>query len=324
MLKKILLITMAFSLILFAGCTDGGSSQGSLNPYVGGNRGIMMEFISGAPPSVIFDNGQYPFTVSVKIDNKGEHDIEDGAGFLEIRGISAEEFGTTPANLREPIPAITGARKNSDGSIIDGQTDVVSFQEMNYIQNIAGNLLINNFRVRACYDYSTRASTQICIKEDMVDGLKSNEVCMVNEMKRVVNSGAPLQVANLRSTSKGKTGVQVSFDIVHMGAQGNKWFPVGDQDCDDRINNENMYKVKVNVGSIVNEAYSAECTGGSFNGGNVGEVTLFNGEARKVICSFDVGTQNSDFETRLNIELNYRYLQHIEKPLTIRDLGTDN
>jgi len=324
MLKKWYLLLMVFLLVFVAGCDESNKSSLGFSPYVGGNRGISLEFISGAPPDVIFDNGQYPFSVSVKINNQGEHDIEQDAGFLEIRGISPEEFGVTSANLRQPIPEIRGTRKSSDGSVLEGQMDVVTFDDLKYVQNIIGNIPINNFRVRACYDYSTKASSQLCIKEGMVDGMKGNEVCMVNEEKRVVNSGAPIQVSNLRSTSKGKSGIQISFDIVHLGAQGNRWFPAGDPTCDDRLTNQNQYKVKVDVGSIINERYPAQCSGGTFNGGSSGEVTLFNGESIKVICSFEIGEQTSDFETRLNIELSYRYLQHIEKGITIKDLGVSN
>lgn len=322
-MKQVLVIMMVGALLLLSGCAGGGTATTAYDPFIGGDTGLTMEYITGSPPDEVFDNGQYAFSVSVKLDNTGEADVEEGAGFLEIKGISAEEFGVSPSALRVDIPELPGARKGGDGSVIAGQTDVVTFDDLEYQQDLAGNLAISNFRVRACYDYDTEASSQLCIKEKNVDGLKANEVCLINELKGVANTGAPIQIVNVAETAKGSNGVQISFDVAHVGPADFRWFPHGDNECNDRIDNKDMYKVEVEVDPIVNGKYSAKCSGGSFDGGNKGTVTMFNGASRKVICSFDVGTQESDFETRVNIKLKYRYLQYIEKQLVIKDLGTD-
>ena len=48
------------------------------------------------------------------------------------------------------------------------------------------------------------------------------------------------------------------------------------------------------------------------------------GQPRKVICSYDTETVDSDFETRVNVELSYRYMQYIEKPILIKDIGGED
>lgn len=318
-MKYLLSLVIVASLIL-VGCAEQDVRPGT-DPFIGGTQGLSMEFLSQTPPDQIFDNRDSSFTVAVRLENRGEFDVSRGAGFLQIVGISPSEFGVTAAQLRQPVPALDGMRKTLAGTIQPGHIDVVTFPDLMYQENLAGDLLIENFRVRACYDYETRSSTQICIKEGNIDGLKENEICIVNERKRTSNSGAPIKIQNLVQTSRGSTGIQVSFDVVHVGDSRNKWFPKGDTVCDERVGNSDLYKVFVEVEPIVNNRYRAQCSGGTFNGGNRGEVVLHGGEPRKVICSFDLDEADAEFEARLNVNVEYRYMQYIEKSILVKDRG---
>lgn len=313
-MKKIILLLGI--LLLIAGCTETAVTDDGV-PYVGGNNGVSMEFITGSPPDEIFDGGEYPFSVSIKLENSGEFDVKDG--FLRIRGINPDEFGSTQSDLRMDMPEILGTKKNADQSVIKGMSEVVTFPELNYQKDEPGNFAIESFRVSACYDYETKASSKVCVKENNVDGLKDNEVCLVNQDKSTVNSGSPIHVTNMKETSKGSSGIQLSFDVAHVGGVDNKWFPTGDNECSDLITNTNMYSVEVEVDPIIDGKYPAKCSG--FSNGDSGVIRLFNGEPRKVICSFDIGDQENDFETRVNVKLKYRYLQYVEKRVLIKDLG---
>ncbi|MGM5483621.1 MAG: hypothetical protein ACQER9_01745 [Nanobdellota archaeon] len=326
-MKKILFTLMIATVLLFTGCTEGGDdvSNDATKPFVGGSKGLSMEFITGAPPDEVFDNNQYPFSVSVKLENLGEEDIEEGEGFLEIQGINPNEFGVSESDLVKDVPEIRGVRKNNDGSIVKGQSEVVTFDGLKFQQDIAGNFNIDTFRVRACYDYETRSTSQICIKEENIDSMKDDEICEINGKKSVVNSGGPLHIKSLTETSRGEDGIQIAFDVGEVGPEGSKWFAPGNTECDDRIDNPDLYKVEVEVEPIINERYQASCSGGTFNGGDKGTITLYGGEPRKVICSFDVGDQSSDFKTKVDINLRYRYLQSIDKSLLVKDYGvTEN
>lgn len=316
---KIVLFTMLAAMFVLAGCTT-QTGPANLDPFIGGSEGLEMEFISGSPPAEIYDQN-FAFSVGVRIENLGESDIESNNGFVEIRGISPQEFGISKADLKQDIPEILGARKNADGSVLQGNSDVVTFEDLTYEQDLAGNLNIDQLQVRACYDYQTQSSTLLCIKQDNIDGLKDNELCRVDSEKVTANSGAPIQVTQLSESSRGARGIQISFEVGHVGPIGNKWFPEGDDTCDDRINNQDLYKVEVEVGPIINGQYAASCTGGSFNSGNTGTVTLYNGEPARVVCRFDVGDQEADFETPVSIDLRYRYLESISTSLLIKDLG---
>lgn len=317
-MKITLISIIAILSVILAGCAESETSSAT-DPFVGGNVAVTKDFIANAPPDTIFDGGEYPFTVSLRLENKGEYDIQEGEGFLQIQGISPAEFGATDANLRIPFPELRGVRKATDASIRRGDVQVATFPELNYRDELGGDLPLNNFRVRSCYEYETKSSTQICVKEGNVDGLRPDEICNIDEMKRTANSGAPLRVQNLEQSPRGRTGIQVSFEIAHVGPVRNTWFPSGDSSCDPRVGNPDLHRINVEVEPIVSGRYSAQCSGGTFSGSNRGEITLHDGKPARVVCSFELGEQTSDFETRLNINLNYRYSEYIEKPILIRN-----
>ena len=304
-------------MLLLSACNNSGSTTSSYDPFIGGSEGLDMSFITQSPPDEIYDSGKFPFSVSVQLTNLGESDVEDG--FVEIRGISAQEFGVSDSDLKEDIPQIEGAKKNADGSIMKGLTEVVTFKSLNYQPDLAGDLPIENFRVRACYDYQTKASAKLCIKPKGVDGMKENELCTIAESKSVANSGSPIHITNLVERPKGEKSVMISFDIINAGPSNFKWFPKGDDSCDDSLDNSDLYKLEVEVLPIVDGRYPAKC--GRLGNSNKGDLTLFNGQPQTISCEFDVGSQSSDFETPVSIVLNYRYLEYVEKTILIKDIG---
>ncbi len=64
-MKKLVFAVVALSLLL-AGCSGGGT-EGETNsltdPFIGGTVGLNMYLLEGLPPSVIHDNGQFPFSL---------------------------------------------------------------------------------------------------------------------------------------------------------------------------------------------------------------------------------------------------------------------
>ncbi len=319
-MNKTIIFGLLLAMLFLTSCSNTGKTNSGYNPFLGGDAGIKLEFITSAPPKEVYDNKLYPFSIGVQIENVGESDIK--AGFVEVRGISADEFGVSSSSLKKKIPEIRGARKNSDGSVMSGLIDVVTFDGLSYQQDLAGDLPISNLRVRACYDYQTKASTQLCVKPSGVDGLQDNEICLVSENKDVSNSGAPLKIANVKESPKGNDGIMVSFDIVHVGNQNFKWFSKGDDNCDSSLDNPNLYKVEIEVGSISNGKYLASCA--RFNGADTGTIIMFNGASQRIVCEFKTGRQEYEFETPLNINLNYRYMQYVEKEILVKDLGSTN
>jgi len=320
-MRKLIVVGVLCVALLLVACSNSNTNPIS-TPFIGGESALVLSFAPAAPPDEIFDNGQFPFTVAVNIENKGEFDLEEGEGYIEIDSINGATFGVSDNDLIKDIPAIDGARKNFDGSITEGFRDLVSFNNLNYQENLRGDLPIT-IRANACYNYETRTSTNICLKKETIDNINQNEVCLIGAQKQVQNSGAPIHITSLTEAPQGKNGVQVSFTIEHVGEPGALFYR-DDALCDRRINNPEMYQVYVEVEPIVNGQINAECSGFQEGSGDAGYVTLFQGNPRVVTCSFDTASLSTDFIEPLSINLRYRYQQFIEKQVIVKDVATND
>lgn len=306
--------------LILAGC--GGTSTSGNNPFVGGDKAIEMSFVSGSPPTEILDNGQYGFDIGLEIKNVGEYDLQINDGYIEIEGISPDEYGVSSADLKQSFDSEILSRKKV-GGLPEGGLYYLNFGGLEYQPDIAGDIDSTVIRAVACYDYVTKVTSNICVKRENLDYVTQNDVCQVSGDKFFANSGGPIQVTKVQTNPEGKNKIQVLFEISSKGQANDKFFKDG-SDCDRRVNNPNRYLVKVNVKPLVNGQLNAQCTGLQSGSGSAGYVLLPEGQPRQVRCSFDTSSVNNDFETPLNIELEYRYMQFIETPIKIKDVATGN
>jgi hypothetical protein len=327
------MLVLLVGIMLLSACS-GGSSNGvgpSKTPFAGGQNGLSMEFIEGAPPNEIFDSGQFIFAINVKLNNLGEYDTKAADGYVEITGINPKDFGlNSQADLKKNLPGdINGVEKNSDGIVIIGGTLVSEFNNLKFAGNLRGNWgsdgASNGPRIRAnlCYNYQTYVTTGICLKKDMLTNINTKEICQLNGEKKVFNSGAPIQVTKATQTPVGSGKIQVNFEISHVGTPNDRFYKFN-TDCDDRSTNTQKDKVYFEVGQI--NGKKGKCTGlqEANADGSGGYVTLFNGRPMTVLCTFDLGNIEGSFETILEATLKYRYYQFIEKPILIKDVSVDN
>lgn len=312
--------------VLLAACSGGGKDKPNADsPYVGGDRGLSMSFVTGAPPPEVYDNNQFPFDIAVKLSNDGEADVRPEDGYVQIIGINPADFGTTQENLKKPIPAyLKRSRKNFEGSVLLGDIAIAEFPQLKYIPNVVGNFNGPIIRANACYNYATRASSKICVKPDLLSNIDNQEICALSGNKIVSNSGGPIHITSVNQNPLGSSKIQVQFVIEHTGGANERFFKP-DTDCLDRPTNPDRDVVFVEVLSDVAGA-TAQCSG--FNGasaaGNSGFVKLFDGAPRTIICSYDIANVNSEFEELLEIGVRYRYYQYIETPVLVRDVSTND
>jgi len=323
-MKRYVLFSLVLVMLFVAGCASSNTTGSVGAPYIGGTKGLEMKFTPGSPPNEVYDNKNSEFSITVELRNVGEYDLDSNDGYVEIKGISADEFGVSPSHFKQNIPAINGARKNSNGNVIPGTLDIVSFENLAYQQDLTGNLNSNKIRAIACYNYKTRASADVCVKEDAFDGQQANSVCVLSGSKPVANSGGPLQVSSVTQNAVGKNKMQVIYQISPQLATGELFFKP-DTDCDDRRNNPDLYRVFIKVEPIVNGRIAADCTGFSDSSSrSSGYITIFDATPRTITCTYDTTGISGDFTTRANLELEYRFMQFIEKPILIKDVSTNN
>lgn len=323
-MRKILVLMCL--LLFIAGCAeeDGSDIGPKQTPFVGGKTGLAMTFIEGAPPEAIFDNGQFPFSIVIKLDNKGEHDVAAGDGYIKIIGINPQEFGKTSADLQQSIPQdIRGTNKNSEGDVVSGDTVIMEFTDFNYLNDIQGNFDGPRIRPELCYDYETKTSSQICVKSDLLHDFETKEICSVSGTKTAYNSGGPIHITELKEAPLGSDKIQVSFKVDHVGDINDRFFKQGTE-CDYRVTNLDRYKVFIEVTSDIN-GQRASCTGLEEPTGDksAGYVTLWDGQPRTVVCSIDVSGVEGVFEELFTVSLKYRYMQFIEKSILVKDVSTE-
>lgn len=293
------------------GCNGQDKAEAG-NPFLGGSRGLDISFLDGSPPSSVFDGGDFPFDIVVKLENVGEYFVDTGDVEVELSGFRPGEFskGAGEMTLTNEEP-LTAKRKESDGSIIPGNPVFMEFTGFNHRDNIVGASQVFPVKAGVCYDYGTIANAQLCSRKNVVNPSEGG-VCRVNEAKTIYNSGAPVQVSGLTETARAKNKIGFTFKIVHSGS-GEIFAPDTAEKCDPAVRT-NKDKVELNIDTGLP---GLSCTGLG-EGTTEGTVTLYNGE-KIVTCTQDL--EGLDFEFPLLIELNYRYYDSIETQLEVKGSG---
>ncbi len=323
--SRSILVLLVLALIALTACSS--STQNGLNsPFIGGSKALDFSFIPGAPPTQIFDNKQGSFQITLQLNNVGESDINTNDGYVQIEGISPAEFGVSSAEFKQQLPAIKGAKKTSSGTVVPGNEQLVTFGPLTYQQSVTGNIASNKIIATACYNYMTSATSQLCVKESGIDDpSKTNDVCKISDPKTVANSAGPIQVTTVNQIPLGAGKVQVQFEVGKTSTDATELFFKKDTDCDDSQTNFNKYVVYVNVLPIDNSLISADCTGWqNGNGGSSGYITLFDGAPRQLQCTFNVGSTTTDYQTPVNVQLEYRYMQQVSTSILIKDVSISN
>jgi hypothetical protein len=314
-MKYVAVLLMLTSLVI-AGCGSSSTTLG--NPYIGGSEAVTIGFVRGAPPSEVFDEGEDPFSVQVEIENMGEHNMEATGGYIYLRGINPAEYGVTDSQLRVNLPALRGATKDSNGRVLLGDKEIIMFDEMKYVGDIAATIDSTVIEAVACYDYSTRATGTICVKKSNRD--QDNDICKLAEPKQIANSGGPVQVSALEQRPAGDK-IQLSFVVGSASKGSNEFFFKKGTECNTLPSNRDRYVVFVEVKPILNGGVQPTCSG--LEGGNSGYITLADGGSRPVSCTYDVSGVRVDATTQFNVELSYRYQESIRTPLVIKDQGNN-
>jgi hypothetical protein len=308
--------------ILLSGCGGGEKRVGpSTTPFVGGVTALRMEFVEGAPPEEIFDNGNFPFAINIKIENLGESDVTASDGYVEITGIDPVDFGlSNQAELKKQLPSdVRGVVKNFEGTVLVGETLIAEFNDLNFMKNIRGNWDGPRIRANLCYNYETEATTIACMKRDMLTNIGQQEICELSGIKPVYNSGAPIQITNVHQTPLGSDKIQLQFEISHVGSANDRFYKTNTE-CDDRSTNIDKDIVHF---EIMDSAQDVKCSGlQNAESDSSGFVTLYNGKPRTIICSFDVTGVEGMFEKQITAKLGYRYSQFIEKTILVKDVST--
>ena len=317
-MKKIAIVLLVLaSLIVFTGCGGGDGDTTTTKTFIGGTTGLLLSFQENAPPTEVLDGGQQPFTISVKLENNGETDVLKENCDVSIKGINPVDFNISLAELtKNPLEDIESKRINPDtGEEIPSYPVYVDFEDLSYSGSLAGGSHEFPIVADVCYLYSTEASAELCIKEDLADTLDTH-VCKINGERRLETSGAPVQITAFNEYPSGNSAVSLAFTIKNMG---NGDIAEKDTGCSEKVADEDKIWVEVDTGM----QGELTCSGLTEGDGSSGFVKLSGGE-RLVTCKQKVSdNEKTDYIKVIGITLTYDYLESTRTTIKVKHSELD-
>lgn len=224
-IKKTLLI-LSTILIFIIGCTPQASQEGSNYKYASGSKGVIMNFLSGTPPSEIYS--EYPHSeivipISIEIRNQGNYptpeDNREGVtnlwktsnhdDLIYISGYDPGLFSSTSwkegekqadlINSVYPVIKFEDRLNNLEGKSIynpNGGYDLIELTATADLKKIKSEKYSPNFLVTLCYDYKTKATSDVCIDPRPFSTAKEEKVCSISD-KTLNDQGAPVAVTKI-------------------------------------------------------------------------------------------------------------------------------
>jgi hypothetical protein len=325
--RDVRLIVLGVILLFFlAGCDKGDDDSGGAptTPFLGGTKGLEIGFVEDLPPEEVADGGTFEFQAMVSLKNSGEYEVGKENVRVDLIGILPADFSASTSDLkdRNPDDDLTPRQRDSEGNIIEPVETFVLFpgenENFNFIGSIAGNTLFI-FRADVCYKYQTRAVSEICVLENMID-VADDAICEPSGEKSVFSSCSPVQVTAFRQNVVGRDRIQFSFDIEHSGS--GKVFELSENaDCPKESSARRTKEDRVEVTVDTGLGYgNLNCIGLSGSGDTqTGFVKLVNGK-RTVTCTQTLNADRGDFKKSIDITLEFDYLDSVDKDVLVKHL----
>jgi len=312
-MRKIAIIFICIALLALAGCPKEEGTEVSLQPFIGGTQGLAISFEANAPPTEIFDGGFSPFDVTVRLENKGEFDVDRKNARVQISGIRAQEFNLLDEDfIKQPDEDLSAVFTDPTGTLIQGNPVFVEFKDFNHVGFIDAASIPFTIAADVCYGYGTTAVSKLCVRRSILNP-EEGGLCEINENKPVFSSGAPVQISGFRESARSSDKISFSFDINHAGT-GNVF--ERESRCDTSLR---RYQERVHI-RVETKISGLSCSGLESKSGGVAEgfTTVFGG-SKTVTCTQEVPSQ--DFESPVTIKLTYDYSDRIDTQINVRSSG---
>ncbi len=301
--KGVLAAVVVLAAILVYGCggrtPENAQQVSAVTSFVrSGTFGLDMKYTQNFPPPQIFDTSD--LVVLVELRNLGSFDLSGNKCFVQLGGFDPAIIrGVNARQLCGEMPGKSVFNTN-------GGFGTIEFKSSNMLLPRDVDRYKPNLVATACYEYQTIASPQVCVDPKFFELTSQQKACNVRDVGLGGGQGAPVAVTFVNVDMAGSKAI-FEIDISNVGGgrvvsprASLARCPIGlKYDDFDEV----RYKVEVSGGRMI------QCTPKDF-------IARLTNNRGKIFCTFDVGNTQA-YETPLRIELNYNYMQSLQKTVGI-------
>lgn len=313
-MKRSLLALMIMAIMVLSGCQD--NSQGTTTAaFIGGTKGLDLKFTENQPPEKVMDNAQDTFGIAITMKNEGESTIDTGKVIGTLSGIDATAFSLKSISAQSQNSISAKEKQGSD--TIDGGTEILEFGDVTYTPKVTGDFQ-TTLIADVCYDYETQAVFSLCLKKNTVQKESNKEACKIEALKTEENSGAPVQIGNVRESAAGNNKIKFTFDIEKIGdgkVYKQDTFSVGSGCVENKDTDEGKNKVMVTIEPQSDLVVSCS----RLNGGSQGQTQLYENNKGTLVCEIDTSNlQDTAYSSQMTIKVKYTYKDSIQQDIVVK------
>lgn len=171
-----------------------------------GTQGIVIEQISGAPPSQV-SKGQ-EFQIMITLENKGNYDLKQGEAQIFLEGLDPLLYSIPQTDIIK-TNTLELKSANNEAGIAGGRERIVFANRAKYIGQNAD--FDQSISYASCYFYESTVQTNICFA--LQEGVCTLEG---DKIKDATIGDAPIQITSITEERIGQN-VQVKFKIENKG-----------------------------------------------------------------------------------------------------------
>ncbi len=299
---------IAMLLILLTACQTTKKQAGSVFDYRTGSEGLQIQFVPNLPPSTLYETED--LNVMLDVYNVGASKIGGSGDRIYLSGFDPRIITGIPSTGMQ-IPSIEGkSQYNSQGDF-----DRVSFNGV--ISRLQGDMYPAPLLATACYEYTTIASSTVCVDPDPFGTGVRTKVCTPTSLG-MGSQGGPVAVSNIEVDARpGKTAFRIHVSNVGGGdvfklssstlARCNPYDSKGLSY--DELDYVQLADVQVGGTSIRQSCKPLDN----------GDIPLRSGSGT-VYCEYGTNGNNA-YVTPITVTLNYAYRQQTRRDVQIYKTG---
>jgi len=304
-MKKIIPFTLMALILVISGCQQQDAT--SEGPFVGGNQGVTISFVDGAPVSEFARADSVP--IKVKLVNGGEYNIPENSAEILLYGLAMNDYGLS-SDYKTVPQFLRGIQKDL---IEEGGEAQIDMGILKYQESIS-NFIEPVLRSKVCYPYMTEARITACANSREIVESGGEVICSIEgekvEAGRV--SSSPVQITSFTEQLRGtdKVSFRITLENTGLGEVYRSGSECSGLD-DPLIKSEKKDKVHLKIMPT-----EISCIFYDGSEGNEGDVRL-DGTSKVLTCNMPVQNTGASYTREVSIFLDFKYVQSATKQLKI-------